>query len=287
MNKITNIKGAAPMPKREDKILNPMKLYTYLVCISGLATYPENTRMFRHKNLVLTKIKNAIGITDKTAKLYLYQLELAGLIEYQGQCKRLPTDELENILLKYEESSEGTKERKINEMIGAQLWKKRNKLEKEGVYYIPRPDKWTPIPEITLKKLNEDYGCSELEMKLFLLCCSYRDLCYYEGKNKKNITFELVRDTLKIKRSGSEPNKEIRKALFFLKELGLINFVEKAINNNKGGQIPCFELKEVNYYITYEILTSNEEIETINAKELRERIELIYKSESEKNDRNI
>ena len=52
-----------------------MKFYTYLVCISGLATYPENTRMFRQKDLMLSKIKEATGITDKTAKLYLQILE--------------------------------------------------------------------------------------------------------------------------------------------------------------------------------------------------------------------
>jgi hypothetical protein len=38
----------APMPKKENEIVdNPMKLYSYLVCISGLAIYPDNTRMFR------------------------------------------------------------------------------------------------------------------------------------------------------------------------------------------------------------------------------------------------
>jgi hypothetical protein len=45
------------MPKDKQKVVdNPMKLYSYLVCLSGLADYPENTRMFRQKNLVLTKI---------------------------------------------------------------------------------------------------------------------------------------------------------------------------------------------------------------------------------------
>lgn len=42
-----NVRGAAPMPRREEDIRNSMKLYTYLICISGLATYPDNTRMFR------------------------------------------------------------------------------------------------------------------------------------------------------------------------------------------------------------------------------------------------
>jgi len=42
------LKTYAPMPKKEREIAsNPMKLYTYLVCISGLAAYPDNTRIFQ------------------------------------------------------------------------------------------------------------------------------------------------------------------------------------------------------------------------------------------------
>jgi len=64
------------MPKKESSITdNPMRLYTYLVCISGLADYPDNTRMFRQKDLTLTRIQETTGITPKTAKLYLYCLE--------------------------------------------------------------------------------------------------------------------------------------------------------------------------------------------------------------------
>jgi hypothetical protein len=45
------------MPRNKETIVdNPMKLYTYLVCIGGLAEYPENARMFRHKDLSFTKI---------------------------------------------------------------------------------------------------------------------------------------------------------------------------------------------------------------------------------------
>jgi hypothetical protein len=66
---VTNVKTGAPMPKNQEQIKsNPMKFYTYLVCLSGLATYPKNTRMFRQKNLSLTEIKKATGITDAAAK---------------------------------------------------------------------------------------------------------------------------------------------------------------------------------------------------------------------------
>lgn len=34
---------------------------------------------------------------------------------------------------------------------------KREKLKKESIYLIPRPIPYTPVPEITLTQLNEDY----------------------------------------------------------------------------------------------------------------------------------
>lgn len=267
-----NIRGAAPMPRREEDIRNSMKLYTYLVCISGLATYPDNTRMFRQKNMILSKIKNATGITDKTVKLYLYELEHQGLISYQGQIKRITPEEHEEILEKIKNASEGSKERKYNEAAGALIWKKRNKMEKDGVYYIPRPNKWTPIPEITLQKLNDDFDCSELELKLYFLCCSYRDLCCYENKNTKILTFESVKDAFNIKKNSSDINKTIRKALLFLKSIGLIEYTEQLINNSRGAAIPCFKLHEVNYYINYEIEEVNMEIEDEDLKEILLRV---------------
>ena len=36
------------------------------------------------------------------------------------------------------------------QIYGAAIWKKRNKEEENGVYYIRRPSPWTPIPEETL-----------------------------------------------------------------------------------------------------------------------------------------
>lgn len=262
------------MPRKEEDIKNPMKLYTYLVCISGLAIYPENTRMFRQKNLVLTNIKKATGITDKTAKLYLYQLEQKGLICYKGEihADKITKEEQKEIDKNLENVSDGAKQRKKDELIGSLLWKKRNKLEKTGVYYIPRPNIWTPIPEKTLKQLNEDFDCSELELKLYLLCCNYRDMCVFEGRATKNLTFEMIRDTFDLKKTGSEVNKTIRRALLFLKSIGLIDYTEKLINNGKGASIPCFKLQEVEYYINYEIQKVNEEIEDQDLKAIIERV---------------
>lgn len=274
MNK-QNLKTAAPMPKEEKTIQNPMKFYTYLVCISGLATYPEHTRMFRHKDLMLTKIKEAIGLTDKTVKQYLFQLEQENLVQYQGKIKYLTEQEEEEIEKKIETiQSEKVKQRKRKEFIGAALWKKRNKEEKNGIYYIPRPNQWTPVPEQTLQKLNEDFECSELELKLYLLCCSYRDMCVFRGESFKAITFEKIKESLSIKTLNGDCNRDIRRALMFLKAIGLIEYNEKIIANRKGGRIPSFILREVNYYIDYEIEEIGEEnIADIDWKEIIQRVQ--------------
>jgi hypothetical protein len=230
--------------------------------------------MFRHKNLVLASIKKSIGITDKTAKLYLYNLEQRGLISYQGEIKEqnLSLSEIAEIEKKIEGLGGATRKRKKDEFMGALLWKKRNKEEKDGVYYIPRPDIWTPIPESTLQRLNEDFECSELELKLYLLCCGYRDKCVYEGKQFKNLTFETIKNNFEIKATGERPNRIIRRALLFLKSLGLIDYSERLINNRKGIPVPCFKLLEVNYYITYEIQEVNEEIEDQDLIEILKRV---------------
>lgn len=46
--------------------------------------------------------------------------------------------------------SSAAKDRIEAQVYGAAIWKKRNKEEKNGVYYIKRPTPWTPIPEETL-----------------------------------------------------------------------------------------------------------------------------------------
>lgn len=282
-----NIKGAAPMPRKEEDIKSSMKLYTYLVCISGLATYPENTRMFRHKNLILTHILKAIGITDKTAKGYLYQLEKRGLVIYNGEIKdsSLTDDELKSIEEKVKKKSAGAQETEREKLIGALLWKKRNQKEKDGVYYIPRPNIWTPVPEKTLQQLNEVFNCSEEEMKIYLLCCNYRDICSFEGKKFKNLTFEYVRDALGKKDNSSILDQKIRRALIFLKGIGLIEYTEKLVCNAKGFSRPCFKLEEVYYYINYEIQTVQEDVEDQDLKEVIDRINEIMSLELEKKDK--
>lgn len=149
---VKELKNPAPVPRDEEDLKKPMKLYTYLICISGLANYPPNTRMFRQKNLCPTAIYKAIGITDKTVKQYLHLLEEQGLVLYKGEIKYLSEEEVEQIheKLKKNNVSKGSYQNKYDSEYGAMIWKKRNKKERNGVYYIPRPDIWTPIPENTI-----------------------------------------------------------------------------------------------------------------------------------------
>lgn len=235
----------APMPKKEDDIVNnSMKLYAYLVCIAGLAAYPENTRMFRQKDLMFTKIKKATGITNDTVKLYLYYLEENRLIKYRGeyQFNFVTADNMNHVEYRAARLAEAKR-----------VFELRYKNEKQGVYHIPRPNPYIPIPEQTLEKLNNFFQCSELEIKLYLYCAAYQDLCSYQGIACKPITFEDIREDFQLKGTGSDINKQIRMSLLFLCAIGLIDYTEGIIINRKNAKISCFKLKSVKYYVEYDV----------------------------------
>lgn len=240
-----DLRTAAPMPKSEKTIVNnPMKLYSYLLCLAGVAAYPEHTRIFRQKNVRLTEIKRVTGITDKTVKLYFYYLEQEGLIKYSGtkQFKKIDKEEYTD------DEGKVSKNYRLDLLKHtAEVWKERNK-EKDSIYYIPRINPYTPIPEETLEKLQEDFHVTELELKIYNLCCSYRDDCSYYGYPYKAITFEQLRDVLHYK-LHADADAEIRRALVFLSGVGLISYQTSYYNNTKGAKIPCFKINEVNYYI--------------------------------------
>lgn len=234
-------KYAVPMPKQDDVISrNSMKLYSYLVCIARLAAYPEHTRMFQQRNLCLSRIKAQTGITDKTVKRYLYDLEMHGLVRYKGKYHFEWFNEAD-----FDNPKDYSKAIYEN---SSQIFRLRNKEEKNGVYLIPRPDPFTPIPDETLRKLNNVFEVTELETKLYILCVTYKDECCYKKKACKPLSFQSIRDTLGFKKD-TKTDASIRKALFFLKGVGLIDFTNGYYYNGKGAKIPCFRLEEVYYYI--------------------------------------
>lgn len=282
---ITVAKTGAPMPKLKEKIRdNPMKFYTYLVCLSGLATFPKNTRMFRQKDLSLKKIKQATGITDGTAKQYLYQLETSSMIQYQGACRCLSEEEFNSVQDKIQlrcksVKSKEAKERIYSELMGAAIWKKRNKEDKNGVYHIPRPDPWTIVPEETLEFLNQKMNCSELEIKLYLWCVTYTDYCNIKAQNYKAVRFEDVREDLGIKKTGSTINNEIRKTLILLKGLGLLDFQEQECYNSKGVKIPNFLIKTIGFYIDYNIVNNTaDDLDSFDNTVIRQHIQEVYEN---------
>lgn len=260
--KANQLKNPAPMPRKEDEINQPMKFYCYLICLSGVATYPPNTRIFQQKDLCLAKIYKAIKISDKAVKSYLYLLEHSQMVEYRGGVKELTEEEEEPIFKKLEGLDKNSDKYKtqLSYLYGAAIWKKRNKEEKNGYYYIKRPDPWTPIPEGTIQDLNEHFACTELELKLYIACVGYQDLCCHQGKNFKNITFAGVREAFGYSKK-SATDAMIRRALMFLKELGLINYQEILLVNQKNAPIPAFKINKVEYYIEYEIQTLKDKAE--------------------------
>lgn len=253
MKKIKGTKNCAPMPRNKEVIVdNPMKLYTYLVCIGGLAEYPENARMFRHKDLSFTKIQRATGITNDTVKLYMFYLEQRGLIEYKGEHK---FDVYKITKRGYEE----TKDYRAAALKNAkEVWAKRNK-EKSSAYIIPRPNPWTPVPEITLEKLNKDFEVNELDLKIYLICCSIRDLCVRENWTYKTLTLEDFRDFLGLDLQAAN-NAKIRYILYFYKGIGLLDFEECYKTNSRGAKIPVFKISEVHYYIDNRVEILNQDL---------------------------
>ena len=160
----------------------------------------------------------------------------------------------------------------------------RNKEEKNGVYYIKRPSPWTPIPEETLQFLNEYMQCSEVELKIYLWCVSYNDICNANAQAVKAVTFDDIRTELDFKKTGSIMNAEIRRTLILLQGLGLLDFQEYYTYNRKGVKIPSFLIKAIGYYVDYDIIENKpDDLADIDNTEIRKHIEEIYRGIKENN----
>lgn len=275
------IAQAAPMPSKDEDIRNnSMKLLSYLNTIAGLANYPSYTRMFRQKNLVLTKIYEATGITDKTVKLYLYYLEQNNMIEYRGLDNSDRAAQFDFYKIKEQDYSSSSEYRKALQKYTYEVWNIRNRKEnKNGVYHIIKPSPYTQVPEVTLAKLNEDYQITELELDIYLFLCKYRDNCINNNLKYKCMTYEDFRDILGLV-SHANTNKTIFNALCFLGQLNLIKFTMGSYINKKNAKIPLFKIEEVNYYISPLIEFGQSDIlseeERNELKEVNKRVQLGY-----------
>lgn len=74
------------------------------------------------------------------------------------------------------------------------------------------------------------FEASEQEVKLYLICCRYRDICCELQREYKTLTFEDLRNLLHLK-SSTQVNSTLRKNLLFLKGIGLIDFTEGVYTN--------------------------------------------------------
>ena len=284
MYRIERPKASAPIPKQQTSVVeNSMKLYSFLLCLSGLADYPQNTRMFRQKNICLTEIEDKTGITDKTTKLYLAILECNGLVLYRGLSdfddKKRETMQFDYSLVeKYVRGEIKRNNPELTQNI-RDIWNLRKK-NREGVYWIPRPNPYTPIPEVTLEKLNDVFNASELEFKLYFICCGYRDTILdgeMKTNKKKNLHYADLNELLG-KTHQTNNNKAIRHALSFLQGVGLVEYQDSYYVNQRNKKISCFSLTEVHYYINKEPqeITENEVLGPQEIMALKDRIQHAY-----------
>lgn len=216
---------------------NSMKLFSYLSLISKPISSPENIRMFQHKNLVLSNIQKATGITDKTVKFYLYHLEKEGLVQYKGGGRRSSNDKQTSHIHLQQESTESYQDFVVRlKSESFRVWKERNKKEKEGIYHIPQFSPCLLIPEVILKKLQP---ASELDLKLYMVCC-----CYQLEQDNQHLTLEQLRKILGYTQNTAN-NNAIRQSFCFLQEKDLFEFEEQQYTNSRGTKIPCFEIKGI------------------------------------------
>ena len=217
-----------------------LKLYTYLVCHSYLRNAPnqfgDNVRIFRQRDINLQEIKRILGFDPDTTKKYWNGLEQEGLIRYcPHDFKEIKFDK-NNIPIPFKER-----------------WKIRTK-HKDTYYEIPITDgqMFRKIPKDTLVELNEIYKVNELTMKIYITLVNYQEISIYNNQSARKFTYQDLRDLL-----GYEPhtltNKKMEVSLHLLESLKLIEIDKGNFTNKYGVVIPCFSLRQANFYISYEI----------------------------------
>lgn len=224
-------KGSLPIVSKEEKVRdNCMKLYTYLVTLSipdfsNRASRERGRRQFQQKDFTLNKIHTILGMDAKTIKKYWQQLELDGLVKYVGGAKV---------------------DRNLT-------WEKNFMARKkypEGYYHIDRPEKFRKIPKDTVTKILQEYLVSELELKIYLMLGNVQEYYYNKGGVQNiQITYKDLIVLLGMK-NEKQNRVAIKKALVWLKEIGLIVFEQdKRKAGNFNFEVECINLIQVNFYI--------------------------------------
>lgn len=256
-------KGLAVFSEEEKIRERSLRLYTYLVCHAFLRNKPnafgDNVRIFQQRDLNLSEIKRVLGFDPETTKKYLNGLEEEGLVKF---CPRGWEEKIWTLDV-------NEKGEEFNQKVPfKERWKIRNK-HKDTYYEIPQPPLFRKIPKETLLDLNEYHHINELTMKIYILLINFQETCCYEGWNNMKFTYldlrELLGYTCKV-----EINRKIEDCLNTLMSLNLIKLEKGTFINEHGVEIKCFNLKQVNFYIDYEIKGYETDDQAIISKDKKE-----------------
>lgn len=88
---------------------------------------------------------------------------------------------------------------------------------------------------------------------------------------EKKFTYTDLRDMLNYDKQD-KTNKKFEHILNYLSSLGLIEIEKSSFINNYGSVIPCFYLKQVNFYIDYDIMDFETGIEKIVESKIIKRV---------------
>ena len=112
------------------------------------------------------EITRSTGLARNTVRRHLYELEIKGKVRYKGIRDNDNQEACFKDGMELSENWFSLSKNKRRELIDAEIsrvWNLRKK-NRDGVYLIPRPDPFTPIPEQTLECLIKQFKCTEEEI---------------------------------------------------------------------------------------------------------------------------
>lgn len=248
-----DVKGRAIFSKEEDVKEKSLRLYTYLVCHANLRNAPtasgDNVRIFKQRDIVLSRIKRTLNMDERTIKKYWEQLEQGDLIRF---CPRGWREDYEETFLN--------------------RWKIRNK-HKDTYYEIPvtKDMLYRKIPRETLVELNEIFQVNELAMKVYITLVNFQENCIISKQKYQRFTYQDLRDILGYGKQYAT-NRKLEACLFLLKGLNLIDIGTDIFINGYGVTIPCFILHQANFYIEYDFKNYDTGVEQLISKPTKEQI---------------
>lgn len=257
-----DVHGLAVFSRESQIRERSLKVYTYLICHSQLVDDPkfgDRRRVFQQKDINLSQMGKILKMDERTIKKYWEQLEEDGILYFNASGNRWEED----------------RKLSFNER-----WKVRRK-HKETYYHINyrSGEYFRKIPKETLIALNETYQVKELVLKIYIILTNYQEYCIYNGDKTKCFTYKDLRDVLDYT-SQAKINKDLEAALLKLQSYNLIDIEPGLYTHPNGWKIPVFILKQVNWYIDYNIkdFETGDSIWTDEIKaELRKQSKELYK----------